>query len=92
MTLVTYEASDSMVIAVKQEMNVMLQVVVCHHVCRYLGVVQLGMKFCIVMELYKESLNTYINHQPGECNDCSGDSLQLGWFHRLGSVRGLHGI
>lgn len=52
--------------ALQAEMTVMLQSVTCHHVCRYLGVVKIQRKFCIVMELYKESLRAYIERQPGE--------------------------
>ncbi|MEW5309302.1 MAG: hypothetical protein WDW38_001197 [Sanguina aurantia] len=37
----------------------------CPHVCRYLGVAKKGRAFCIVMQLYKESLAAFIVRQPG---------------------------
>lgn len=67
MQLETDNEADENVIAFKREIAVMLRgLEVCHHVCRYLGVVKIKKKVCIVMQLYKESLKGCIDRNPGE--------------------------
>lgn len=67
MQLESDDEGDANVIAFKREVQAMLQgLEACHHVCRYLGLVKIQQKICIVMQLYKENLKACIDNQPGE--------------------------
>ncbi|MEW5317432.1 MAG: hypothetical protein WDW38_008728 [Sanguina aurantia] len=59
-------------------------VAACPHVCRYLGVTKKDSDFCIVMQLYKQSLDTYIQSQPGH-KLCLSEALHMG----MSIARGL---
>lgn len=66
-SLDTCDESDPMVATLRRELLVvMASSADCPHVCRYLGVAKKGKAFCIVMQLYKESLAAFIVRQPGE--------------------------
>ncbi|MEW5300653.1 MAG: hypothetical protein WDW36_003567 [Sanguina aurantia] len=65
-SLDTCDESDPMVAMLRRELLVvMASSADCPHVCRYLGVAKKGRAFCIVMQLYRESLAAFIARQPG---------------------------
>lgn len=65
----TEDASNPLVSSLRHELLIILRAAAaCPHVCRYMGVTKKGKDFCIVMQLYKQSLATYITNQPGDIN------------------------
>lgn len=60
-------ASPQLVTQLQQKLQARFQAIAeCTHVCRYLGVTTAGGKVCVVMQLYEETLTTYIHKENGK--------------------------